>query len=142
MRVDVTITVDVAALKNLERVSERRIEAGLNRVVDKLLEETEKAQILAYTATDQPPLPPGSDYERTFQLKSASKTRRTGRILGDISGEWYVDPDRAPYGKYVLGLQSQQADIHRGRWKSVEQVIRELEQAAPGVVERELRSLA
>ena len=42
-----------------------------------------------------------------------------------IDAEWFTVLDYAPF---VLGQASDQALIHRGRWKSLEQVVKEVDQ--------------
>ena len=121
------------------RAQETQIERRLNAAVDDVLSFIEQAQILAYTATGNPPLPAGSSYQRTFTLQSASRTERTGERLPDISGRWWVDLGVAPYGEDVLGLRADQAAMFQNRWKSQEDVEREAQRAAPGIVERHLR---
>ena len=117
----------------------RHLERQLNEARDDILKFIEAAQIKAYTSSANPSLPPGSRYERTFNLRDASETERTGTQLPDISGEWRANLSKARYGAEVLGSRGEQARIHRGRWKSREQVEREAQAAAPGIVEEKLR---
>jgi len=80
-------------------------------------------QILTYTASTKPTRPAGSTYTRTFRLKSSSR-RKMAVVTGTgVKGEWWSADDVAPYNRYVIGKTSQQATIHAGRWKSIEQVI-------------------
>lgn len=117
------------------QAQQRRIETGLSGAIDDLLKFIEQGQILAYTGSGNPPLPAGSDYQRTFTLQSASRTERTG----EFSGRWYVDEGIAPYGQEVLGPQADQAAIHRGRWKTVEDVERETAAAAERIIQEYMR---
>lgn len=114
----------------------RNIAPGLNQITDEVLDLIAQAQILSYTATAGPPKPAGSTYERTFRLQSASRSKRTGDHLPDISGEWYADESVAEYAKYVLGSEAEQAAIHRGRWKSEEDVAAQVQRKIPGLVRK------
>lgn len=117
----------------------RRIEAGLNKSVDELLNLAADTQILAYSATSNPAPPPASTYTRTFTLQSASETRRTSTKLPKISGVWSANEDIAKAARYVIGKRAQQAKIHRGRWKSIEEVTAIVQKAAPEILERNTR---
>jgi len=118
---------------------ERQLERDLNEARDDILKFIENAQIKAYTATANPSRPPGSRYVRTFNLRDASETERTGTQLPNISGEWRVNLGKARYGADVLGSRGEQKPIHRGRWKSRTKVEREAREAAPGIIEEKLR---
>lgn len=115
------------------------LEAGLNETVDELLRLVELAQIHKYTSSNFPALPGGSRYRRTFDLRDASQTERTGDKLPDISGVWSVDEGKARYGKFVLGTRQEQAPIHRGRWKSRDEVEQEIQEKVSEIVEEKLR---
>lgn len=119
---------------------QRRIERGLNGAADDLLTLAGLVQAESYLSTSMPALPPGSAYERTFTLREASKTRRTGTHLPDISGEWYIDEGIAPYGEDVIGPKAKQKPIHQGRWKSQEGIEAAVEAKAPEIIKERLRS--
>ena len=135
----ITYTIPANQVRATLDEEHRRLERQLNEAVDDILKFIENAQIKAYTATANPSRPPGSRYVRTFNLRDASETERTGTHLPDISGEWRVNLGKARYGVEVLGSRGEQKPIHRGRWKSREQVEREAREAAPGIVEEKLR---
>ena len=135
----VEINVNQLDINNAAREEELRIERNLNNAVDLILDEIEAAQIGSYGANSNPTKPPGSTYIRTFDLQHASKKQRTRRILPEISGEWSVDETKVRYGDYVLGTRSQQARIHRDRWKSRNEVEAEVKEKAPGIIQEELR---
>ena len=120
---------------------QRRIERGLNGAVDDLLTFAGLVQAESYLSTSMPALPPGSAYERTFTLRDASKTRRTGTHLPDISGEWYIDEGIAPYGEDVIGPRAKQKPIHKGRWKSQEDIESAVKAKAPEIIGEHLRKL-
>jgi len=135
----VQINVNQLDIKNAAREEELRIERNLNDAVDRILDTIEDAQIGSYGANSNPSKPPGSTYIRTFDLQRASKKQRTRRVLPEISGIWSVDESKVRYGDYVLGTRTQQAAIHRGRWKSKTDVEKEAKNKAPQIVEEELR---
>jgi hypothetical protein len=137
----VTVTYEIPmGLVRAEIVEQlKHIEAGLNDAVDELLDLAANTQILKYSASAFPAPPPSSTYSRTYTLQGASETRRTSTRLPVISGEWSANEAKAKHAKYVLGKRAQQAKIHRGRWKSTEEVEREIKQAAPAIVQRNLR---
>ena len=118
---------------------QRRIERGLNGAVDDLLTFAGLVQAEGYLSTSMPALPPGSTYERTFTLREASKARRTGTRLPDISGEWYIDEGIAPYGEGVIGPRAKQKSIHKGRWKSQEDIEAAVKAKAPEIIGEHLR---
>ena len=118
---------------------QRRIERDLNAAVGDLLIFAGLVQAESYLSTSMPALPPGSIYERTFTLREASKTRRTGTHLPDISGEWYIDEGIAPYGEDVIGPRAKQKPIHQGRWKSQEDIEAEVKAKAPEIIQENLR---
>ena len=135
----VEIIIDPGEIEAEIRQDVEQVEAALNEAIDDLLDLAESTQIKAYTASALPAQPPGSAYQRTFQLASASKKRRTDRSLPTIGGEWYADESVADYAEFVLGRQADQAAIHRGRWKSLEEIEAELQSAAPGIVAKKLK---
>ena len=92
------------------------------------MDAIENAQILAYTSSSNPER---LRYERTFALRRASRRQQTGDRLPDIGGEWWVDDTEVDYGADVLGKEAEQAGIHRGRWKSIEDVEKEVNDQLP-----------
>lgn len=134
--VTVTYKIPMGQVKSTIAEQVRRIETGLNRAVDELLELTANTQILKYSASAFPTPPPGSTYTRTFTLQSASETRRTSTKLPVISGEWSANEGKAKHARFVLGKRSQQARIHRGRWKSQEEVEKEVKGAAQAIIKK------
>ncbi len=135
----VTYSIPMNQVTSTIAAEVRRIEAGLNSAVDALLVEVANTQILKYTASAFPSLPSGSSYTRSFALQGASETRRTGTKLPDIGGEWSANEAKAKHAPFVLGKKAQQAKIHRGRWKSTEEVEAEVKAKAPEIVEAHLR---
>ncbi len=118
---------------------ERLIERKLNAGVDDVLVFAGLVQAESYLSTSMPALPPGSEYERTFTLREASKSRRTGEHLPDIGGEWYIDEGIAPYGEDVIGPRAKQKPIHQGRWKSQEDIEAAVKAKAPEIIQEHLR---
>lgn len=134
MTVTITFEVPPALIEDIHDRRDR-VERGLEAAVDDLLDFVEKAQVHAYTSSASPAQPPGSTYERTFTLRRSSKKRRTGRF----SGIWETDEGIASYDRYVIGKRSEQANIHRGRWKSTQEVEQELEREAPKIIEAKIK---
>lgn len=97
------------------------ISIGLKRAVERGLVEIELAQIKGYLSNSNPAKPAGSTYVRTFKLRNSSRTKVSGSKFP--RGVWDTDGS-APYDSLVLGTRSQQARIHRGRWRSQEDVIK------------------
>lgn len=139
MSVEFTYQIPEAEIQAIILQKERDIEANLNTAVDIILDLVENSQIKSYTAGGNPTRPSGSTYARTFTLQQASEKERTGAKLPDISGVWRANEGEARYGKYVLGSRVDQAAVHRGRWKALEDVIAEVEEKAPGIIREQLR---
>lgn len=124
-------------------ISQRQVEAGVNeaeqRIIQVLSDEAmprlidfvEDTQIKKYTTSGNPALPPASEYTRTFELRDSSDRRLDG-----LNGEWFTDLD---YARWVLGSEVEQAAIHRGRWKSKEQVEAELEANGDRIINEALK---
>lgn len=113
-----------------------RVEAKLNAARDEILEFAGQVQILKYTASAFPAPPPGSTYTRTFALQNAFETRVTSTKLPTISGEYSVNEAKAKHASFVVGKKSQQAKMHRGRWKSQEEVEKEVKGAAQVIIKK------
>jgi hypothetical protein len=138
MSVVVTVDVPIAEFDSRGKQAERQIERALNRALKDVLKRVEQAQIKIYTQTMRPPKPPQSKYRRTFVLQGSSETEVTSASLPEIRGEWRASEGKARYAPYVIGRRRDQAFIHRGRWKSIEEVEQEINNAAPGIVEKHL----
>lgn len=139
MSVEFTYQIPEAEIQAIILQKERDIEANLNTAVDKILDLVENSQIKSYTAGGNPTRPSGSTYVRTFTLQAASEKERTGSKLPDISGVWRANEGKARYAPYVLGSRAEQAPVHQGRWKALEDVIAEVEEKAPGIIREQLR---
>ena len=138
MSVDFTYQIPEAEIQAVILRKEKSIEDNLNTAVDKTLDLVENSQIKASTAGGNPTRPSGSTYVRTFTLQQASEKERTGTRLPDISGVWRANEGKARYAPYVIGSRAEQADVHRGRWKALEDVIAEVEEKAPGIIREQL----
>ena len=112
---------------------ERLVEAR-----DKILYFIEQYQIKSYTASSNPALPPGSNYQRSFTLANASEIEKISGKLPNISGVWRVNEAQADYAEYVIGTRAQQARIHRGRWKTRTEVERAAQERGPQIVQEQL----
>jgi hypothetical protein len=95
--------------------AQRRFDANLDRV---LRRGTRRAieHVRAILAT-YPPKPPGSTYRRTGSLGRAWAVEVRG-LAGNIVG---VAGNTMPYAPEVQDL-TEQADVHRGRWPTVQGV--------------------
>lgn len=136
LNVTITITGDDAAIGRISEGTEN----ALNRGLDKILVAVELTQILKYTTGAFPAPPRGSTYRRTFKTRRASRTGRTERRLPNISGQWWIDEDVAPWAEELMGPRSKQAAIHAGRWLSEEEIAEQAEQFGPAILDEELRS--
>jgi hypothetical protein len=110
--------------------AQSRIDKRLSEVLNDILDAAEQVQIKKYTQDANPAKPAGSPYIRTFKLRESSYRIRTGKFSAELA----TDPDIAPYARFVVGPQALQAPIHRGRWKSTEEVIREVRKIAPKII--------
>lgn len=130
------IKFDTSQVENVPARLEQLLAPALVEALGGILEAIEQAQILSYTASSNP----GKlDYERTFTLRDASRKRTTRTTLPHISGEWYADEGVADYAEYVIGAEEDQAEIHQGRWKSLEDVVAEVEQEAGSIIKEAIR---
>lgn len=130
----------VKARADIDRIT-NQIQSQLNAAVDEILEFIPTVQIQDYSATAHPSLRRRQKYVRTFNLRDSSKTERISTNLPEISGRWFVDETIAPYGVWVLGLPSEQAKAHRGRWKSKTNVENQTKKIAPLIIEKHLEKL-
>lgn len=103
------------------------LDDALDDSIDDLLTFIDNSQAKAYTQDANPEKPPGSRYVRTFDLQN---TTEKVHVL-KFEGEWVSDID---YSLDVLGTSSEQAPIHRGRWKSKEIVEQEAATIAPEII--------
>lgn len=105
----------LALLKQFPDVVKKEIEAVINKGL----------YLLQAGAADYPPPPPGSTYRRTGTLgrlwtSAQHQIRVSGNALEGRIG------NATPYGPYVQS-QAKQAAIHQGRWKTIEQIMKEAE---------------
>lgn len=123
-----------AVIASLERYPEET-RAGLREGIEEILTVIEDAQIKAYTKGDKPGLPAGSTYDRTFDLRDSSQRKIVTFTGSEFEAMWYTDLSYAPF---VIGQLEDQAAIHRGRWKPLEEVKQEAEQKAGPILEKHL----
>jgi hypothetical protein len=103
------------------------IDDALDESIDDLLTFIDNVQAKAYTQDANPSKPGGSRYQRTFNLQNSTEKVHVLKF----QGEWISDID---YARYVLGSRSEQAEIHRGRWKAREIVEQETMEAASRII--------
>ena len=119
---DIRLNVDVAAVTNGPDVMSSEMVKAAQTTVNYGLNEIEQAQILRYTSISRPSRPPGSTYIRTFKLRRSSRKRKAAKMAFSVEGTWWADPSTASYAPFVIGHATQQATIHAGRWRSLEEV--------------------
>lgn len=116
----------------------REIEAALIESVKKIMDAIADAQVLKYTSTSNPPLPAGSRYERTFELRQSSETKITKATLPTIRGQWRAT---ARHAADVIGSRAQQAPLFANRWKSKEDVEAQVGPQAKKITQQELENI-
>lgn len=91
-------------------------------------------------AADYPPPPPGSTYRRTGTLgRLWTSAQHRFSVKGDVL-EGRVG-NATPYGPYVQS-EARQAAVHQGRWKTVEQIMRDAEPEINELLDQAGRNLA
>lgn len=125
-------SVEIRGLAELRRKLDE-----LEKIVGQLDDPTSDAlELLKKRMQEYPAPPPGSTYDRTFELKNSwqetvilSGTTLIGNLFSNV-----------PYGPFVQDEQ-EQAGIHQGRWQTIQSVIEEQEKNAVNLYERELERL-
>ena len=136
--VTVTYKIPMGQVQRAITKETRRVTAKLNAARDEILQFAGQVQILSYTGSGNPSPPPGSHYDRTFTLQGAFETRVTSTKLPTISGEYGVNEGKARYASYVVGSRARQAKVHRGRWKSEEEVKKIVKGRAQVVIKKHI----
>lgn len=93
----------VKGLEDLDNLLRRPVDEGLD--------------ILYEAIREYPPPPPNSTYIRTFNLQNS--WRKQNILREDILGR--IFSDHPNYNKYVQS-RPDQAQVHQGRWQTVEDV--------------------
>lgn len=117
---------------------EKKIALALVESVNKIMDKIEATQILKYTSSSNPALPPGSTYNRTFELRQSSRVKVIKTTLPVIRGQWRAVARHAPD---VLGSRSEQTPIFQNRWKSTEEVEDIVQSKAERIVMKELENI-
>lgn len=125
-------SVEIKGLPELRRKLEE-----LEQAIEQMADPTSDAlNLLKKRMQDYPPPPPGSTYQRTYNLKNSwqetvitSGTTTIGNLFSSI-----------PYGPLVQDRENQ-AGIHQGRWQTIQDVLEEEEQNAVDLYEQELERL-
>jgi hypothetical protein len=117
---DIELDVKSEQVSKFLDVTPGKVKGVFGQVATLLLDVAEQAQILLYKQNSGPAKPPDSKYVRTFDLQASSERKIRNLSPFGFQAEWFTDLSYAPF---VLGKVSQQAPIHRGRWKSLETVI-------------------
>lgn len=134
MTTTVVIDIPVQEFRAIIDRKESQIKVAFEDALEALLAAVGPIQATSYGPDSGPSRPAGSTYQRTFTLARASRTR----VISPDRGEWY---NEAPYARFVIGSVRQQAGIHRGRWKSIEEVKTRLEEIGPGIVSDRLQKI-
>lgn len=137
MSMALMINLPVQEVEHFAEQSESKLKATFEDILNDLLKAIENIQATSYTINSNPTQPPATTYQRTMNLASASKIL----INSPDSGEWYIDESVASYGPYVIGKVVDQAPIHRGRWKSLEDIKARAEEIAPGIARKRLEQI-
>lgn len=117
---DIGPTVDIIGLVPLQsRLSYLNETQGLRFAAAPVAKFSQK-MVKTLTAEPYPPKLPNQQYVRTFLLKNSFRQARLGVAR-------HVIQNTAPRRRYVIG--NQQADIHKGRWWKMREIIeRDLEE--------------
>lgn len=119
--ISIDFEVDKKSLKELDTRTRSITEEALRNTIRRAFDRIDKStRIREYTQNSKPAKPEGSTYIRTFNLQKSARRRITKRKLPGVEGEWKAE---IRYASYVIGLASQQAEIHKGRWNFLEQAI-------------------
>lgn len=117
---------------------EKKLAPALIEAVKKTMDEVAATQILKYTSSSNPALPPGSTYNRTFELRQSSRVKVIKTTLPVIRGQWRAIARHAPD---VLGSRAEQTPIFQNRWKSREEVEDIVTPKAEKIVQKELENI-
>lgn len=128
MPIDIQIDFDIQQLSREMDLTEGQIKVGATLAADELLTFIEFAQIKRYTSNSMPAKPSGSTYQRTFELRESSRVIGPDWHGDTLTGSWTADAD---YAEFVIGPKNRQARIHRGRWRSEEEIALRATQKAP-----------
>lgn len=128
----IEITNQKEAIKAFEKVlAVSRDEA--RRVID------EGLLMLIGDVSEYPPPPQGSTYRRTGTLGRKWTTGQAVYIERDNLIEGRVGND-TPYGPYVQSKKDQ-ATIHKGRWKTIEDIVRDRQGDFEGLLKDAARNI-
>jgi hypothetical protein len=131
---NVEIIVDQNDVEQVEKIPGQTERATI-RMVARLLDLIEDTTLIRqYTQLAKPAKPLGSDYIRTFRLQRSSKKQITRSTL-PIVGSWEA---KTEYASMVIGLSSQQAPIHAGRWPMLELAIGNANKSASPIFDEEM----
>jgi hypothetical protein len=115
--IELEFEVDKKSLSKFERETRGVTEKALVITVNKALDNIEKSTLIReYTQNAKPKKPKGSKYIRHFILRQSSLKRITRNTI-PVEGKWEA---KIKYASYVIGLENQQALIHKNRWPALE----------------------
>ena len=132
--VDIEIIVDKDDIEEIKKIP-GKIENAAVRMTARFINIIEDATLVTqYTQNSKPAKPAGSTYIRRFQLQRSSK-KRLIRDKFPIEGTWEA---KTKYASFVIGLASEQAAIHSGRWPALELAINNVNVSAPKIWDEEM----
>lgn len=118
--VELEFEIDQRSIDKMSKQSKRVIEKAAAIAVERMVKRVEDATLITqYTQNARPAKPAGSTYIRTFRLQSSSETRLV-RDTFPIEARWEA---KTEYASFVIGMAEDQAEIHKGRWPSLELAI-------------------
>ena len=111
--------------KVLARLDSAKLDSMMHTAMRGVVDELQ-AEMMVY-----PPPPPNSSYTRTGKLKQSwsKKVTSSGRAWLGVVGS------RIHYAPYVQD-ENRQADIHRGRWQTVQSVAKDKKDWAVNFIHR------
>lgn len=111
---DVTITIDDKEVREMLRRTPRDVDRALR------LAMRDAVTLLTRDMKEYPRAPFGSTYIRTNVLKDSWSNNVQVRG-GEVTGIVGSNSNMAPYNRYVQD-EPKQAEIHQGRWNTVQSV--------------------
>lgn len=118
------------------------VQAELNKIRLDTIQDAVSAILddMAAEAAQYPAPPPESTYKRTGQLGEKWTNAQTTFVQSSATVLEAVRENSTPYGPYVQGAETQ-AQVHAGRWKTVESLMADWEARAAERIEEAIGRL-
>ncbi len=129
---DISISVNATAAQGVLSRAPDRVSIAMRGAVE------DGATYVLAKVKHYPPQRPGSSYIRTHTLEKSWSKRVTGNGLS-VQGRIGSNSAMAPYNRLVQSRRDQ-AEIHRGRWSSVEDIAEESQPTVQRFFEDRLRA--